>query len=272
MRACVCEYIKISIGHGVHALLVKMKSLLILSLVAVASCGPVSQDESVLRFMVGSFVDCAKNDLGLCLKEQALRATEKLATVRKLKIFDGVAILNPNPKESRSLDTLPTDPEERNKQITERLWSTASDLLQRSELELSYANDEDDDTETRALSEVGEGRGKKKKELKKKLKILIPLILLATAKAVALVVFSVVVIAISFAKLTLLAKLAFFFKAFSIIKALLAKKHQQQHEEVWAPHVEDHAGHGGHGGHGWEQGWSRSKNDANNLAYSAHRK
>ncbi|RVE43858.1 hypothetical protein evm_011474 [Chilo suppressalis] len=251
---------------------------LLLSLVAVASCGPVSQDELVLRGMVGNVLDCANSDFGLCLKEQALRAAERLGTVRKLKIFEGVTILNTNPKEARSLDALPTDPEEKNKQITERLWSTASDLLQRSELELSYAGEEEEeDTESRALAEAEEGRAKKKKELKKKLKVLIPLILIAKAKAVALVVFSIVVIALSFAKLAVLAKLAFFFKAFSIIKALLAKKHQHQQEEVWATPVEEshgggYGGHGGHVGHGWEQGWSRSKTEGNNLAYSAHRK
>ncbi|KAL0811307.1 hypothetical protein ABMA28_009721 [Loxostege sticticalis] len=246
-----------------------MKVFGLLCLVAFASCGPVSQDDSVLRLVASNFVDCANSDLSLCLKEQALRATEKLGTVRKLKLTDGITILNNSPKEARSLDALPSEPKERNKEVTERLWATASDLLQKSELELSFAGSEDEETDSRALNEVEESRGKKKKEVKKKLKMLIPLVLLAKAKAIALVVLSLVVIAASIFKLAVLAKIAFIVKAIAILKALLAKKHQHE-EEAWVPHVEEH-GHGGHGG-GWEGGWSRSKNDAGNLAYSAYRK
>ncbi|XP_028177086.1 uncharacterized protein LOC135083628 [Ostrinia nubilalis] len=246
-----------------------MKIFGLLCLVAVASCGPVAQDESVVRLMATNFVDCANSELTLCLKEHALRATEKLRAVRKLNIIDGVTILNSSPKEARSLDTLPSEPEERNKEVTERLWSTASDLLQRSELELSFPGSEDDENDSRALNEVEESRGKKKKETKKKLKMLIPLVLIAKAKAIALVVLSLVVIAASIFKLALLAKIAFIVKAISILKALLAKKNEHHEEEVWAPPHDDH-GHGGHGG--WEGGWSRSKKDAGNLAYSAYRK
>ncbi|KAL4708486.1 hypothetical protein ACJJTC_014094 [Scirpophaga incertulas] len=234
---------------------------LFLSLAAVAHCSPVSQDESVYRLMPANLMDCQNKDFGTCLKEHALKITERLRSVRKVSIFDGVTIYNNNPKEARSLDTLPTDPKQRNELVNQRLWETTADLLQRTELELSYGNE--DEEESRALEE--EGRGKKKKEMRKKLRVLIPLVLLAKAKAVVLVVLSIIVIAASLAKLALIAKIAFLVKAFAIIKELIAKKHAAHEEHAWAPHVEEP-------GQGWESGWSRSTKDANNLAYSAYRK
>lgn len=108
---------------------------------------------------------------------------------------------------------------------------------------------------------VEEGRGKKK-EVKKKLKILVPLLILAKAKAVAIVVAAIVIIAASIFKIAVLAKIAFIAKAIAIIKHLIHKKHEEEH--TWVPHHEEHVAPG------WEGGWSRSRNDANNLAYSAY--
>lgn len=85
-------------------------------------------------------------------QEHALKATERLGTVRKLDIVDGITIYNNNPKEGRSFEALSTDPEIRSKQITERLWESTSDLLQKSDLELSYSGGEEED-ESRALGE-----------------------------------------------------------------------------------------------------------------------
>lgn len=113
---------------------------------------------------------------------------------------------------------------------------------------------------------VDEGRGKKKKQLKKKLKILIPLAILGKIKAIALVVFALLVIAASVFKLAVIAKIAFIAKVIAIIKALIAKKHAQE-DHGWAPPHEEHV-HAG--GSGWEGGWSRSRNEANSLAYSAY--
>ncbi|KAH9644667.1 hypothetical protein HF086_011836 [Spodoptera exigua] len=251
-----------------------MKSFVVfLSVVAYVSCGPVSTEDSVLRSILGNFVNC-NSDLSLCMKEHALKASERLGAARKLKIVEGITLLNSNPKEAKSLETLSTDPTLRNKQVTERLWATASDLLQSTELELSYGGNDEDDAESRSINdEVEESRGKKKKQIKKKLKMLIPLMLLAKAKAVAIVVLALVVIAASLFKLALLAKIAFIIKLIAIIKALLAKKHAQ--EEVswephgWEPHAEHHPVAAEHG-HGWEGGWARTRNEANNLAYSAY--
>lgn len=100
-----------------------------------------------------------KDDLEIVFKtknifsqEHALKATERLGTVRKLDIVDGITIYNNNPKEGRSFEALSTDPEIRSKQITERLWESTSDLLQKSDLELSYSGGEEED-ESRALGE-----------------------------------------------------------------------------------------------------------------------
>ncbi|XP_013185065.1 uncharacterized protein LOC106130709 [Amyelois transitella] len=235
--------------------------LVFLVTIAIGTAGPVTHEDSVLRLVANQFVNCVNSDLSLCLKENALKVTERLGTVRKLTLIDGVTILNNNPKEARSLDTLPTDPEARNKQVTEKLWENASDLLKQGELELSYAGG--DGEESRAIDDTEEGRGKKK-EGKKKLKLLIPLLLLAKAKAIALIVLSLLVIAGSIYKIAVMAKIAFIVKAITFLKHLLHKKHEEEHGG-WAP-VEEHS----HGG--WDGGWSRSKNDAGNLAYSHYRK
>lgn len=89
---------------------------------------------------------------------------------------------------------------------------------------------------------------------------------MAKAKAIALVVFALLVIAASVFKLAVLAKIAFIAKVIAIIKALIAKKHAQE-DHGWAPPHEEHV-HAG--GSGWEGGWSRSRNEANSLAYSAY--
>ncbi|CAH2097088.1 unnamed protein product [Euphydryas editha] len=243
-----------------------MKHLvIILCAVAVAYSSPIAQEDSVLRLVVGNFVNCMNSDLTLCLKEHALTAAERLGTVRKLNIFDGVTVYNDGPKEARSYEALSSDPATRSKQITERLWESTSDLLQKSNLELSLPG-ADDEEESRAISDVDEGRGKKKKQLKQKLKILIPLAILAKVKAVALVVFALLVIAASVFKLAVLAKIAFIAKIIAIIKALIAKKHAQE-DHGW---VTSHEEHVHPGGNGWEGGWSRSRNEANSLAYSAY--
>ncbi|XP_063369254.1 uncharacterized protein LOC134657618 [Cydia amplana] len=244
-----------------------MKFLVLLSVAAVAYSSPVPKDVSVLKSVVGSFVNCMNSDVNLCIKEHALRATERLGTVRKLNIFEGLTILNSNPKEARSLEPLSFEPQIRNKEVTERLWEKANDLLQNSELEVSFGGD--DEEESRALDSAEEGRGKKKKkEIKNKLKILLPLMLLLKAKAIALALFFLGVIAISIWKLAVIAKIAFIAKVIAIIKALLAKKHEEH--GGWAPPVHDDHGHG-HGG--WEsQGWGRSgKIEAADMAYAGYK-
>ncbi|CAH0597872.1 unnamed protein product [Chrysodeixis includens] len=245
--------------------------LVVLSVVAYVSSVPVSSEDSVLHAIVGNLANC-NSDLSLCLKEQALKVSDKLSAARKLKIFDGVTLLNSNPKEARSLENLSEDPALRTKQVSDKLWERTSALLQSTELELSYAGADEDDQESRSINdEVEESRGKKKKQIKKKLKMLIPLLLLAKAKAVAIVVAAIVVIAASLFKIALIAKIAFLFKIFGIIKSLLAKKSQ---EESWEPHGweshEHHVAAPAQHSQGWDGGWSRTKTEANNLAYSAY--
>lgn len=84
-----------------------------------------------------------------------MKASERLGAARKLKIVEGITLLNNNPKEAKSLETLSTDPSLRNKQVTERLWATASDLLQSTELELSYGGNDDEEGESRSISDEG---------------------------------------------------------------------------------------------------------------------
>ncbi|XP_063369290.1 uncharacterized protein LOC134657659 [Cydia amplana] len=239
--------------------------VVLLSVAGVAYSSPVPKDESVLKSVVGSFVNCMNSDVNLCIKEHALRATERLGTVRKLNIFEGLTILNSNPKKARSLEPLSTDPQIRNKEVTERLWEKANDLLQNSELEFSFGGD--DEEESRALDSAEEGRGKKK-EMKKKIKMLLLLKLLLKAKFIALSVLFLGIIAISIWKLAVMAKIAFIAKVIAIIKALLAKKHEEH--GGWAPPVHDDHGHG-HGG--WEsQGWGRSgKIEAADMAYAGYK-
>ncbi|CAF4869416.1 unnamed protein product [Pieris macdunnoughi] len=230
--------------------------------------GPSLQEDSVLKLVTSNFVNCMNSDLNLCLKEHALKATERLGSVRKLNIIDGLTIYNNGPRESRSFEALSSEPEERNKQLTERLWESTTDLLQKSDLEVSFAGGDDEEEESRSIDDVEESRGKKKKQLKKKLKLLIPLAILAKVKAVALVVIALLVIAASLFKLAVLAKIAFIAKVIAIIKALIAKKHAQE-EHTWVSHEEHpQISHGGWGEQGG--GWSRSRTEANNLAYSAY--
>ncbi|XP_063541929.1 uncharacterized protein LOC134750640 [Cydia strobilella] len=239
--------------------------LVLLSVAAVGYSSPVPKDESVLKTVVGSFVNCMNSDVNLCIKEHALRATERLGTFRKLNIFEGLTILNSNPKEARSLEPLSTEPQIRNKEVTERLWERANDLLQNSELEISFGVD--DDEESRALGDAEEGRAKKK-DMKKKIKMLLPLLHLLKAKLGALAVLFLGVIAFSIFKLALMAKIAFIAKAIALIKVLLAKKHEEH--DGWDHPVHDDHGHG-HGG--WESpGWGRSgKIEGADMAYAGYK-
>ncbi|KAI8423212.1 hypothetical protein MSG28_014250 [Choristoneura fumiferana] len=238
--------------------------LVFLSIAALAYSSPVPQEESVLKLVIGNFVNCMNSDLNLCLKEHALRATERLRTVRQLKIIEGVTILNNSPKEAKSLEPLSDDPIIKNKQVTERLWEKGTELLENSELELSYGGE---DEESRALGDAEESRGKKK-DIKKKMKMLMPILLLLKAKAAALVVLFLGIMALSLFKIAVILKIAFIAKIIALIKMLLAKKHSHD-DHGWAPAPEEH----GHGHGGWEsQGWGRSRNEAADMAYAAYKK
>lgn len=74
-----------------------------------------------------------------------------------MQIIDGITLLNNNPKEARSLEDLSTDPTIRNKQVSERLWASTSELLKSTELELSYGGSDDDneEPESRSMNDAG---------------------------------------------------------------------------------------------------------------------
>lgn len=46
----------------------KMKLFVLLSVVALASCVPVAQEDSVMKSVIGNFMDCMNSDLNMCLK------------------------------------------------------------------------------------------------------------------------------------------------------------------------------------------------------------
>lgn len=62
-----------------------------------------------------------------------------------------MTLWNDAPRESRSFEALSDVPDVRNQQLTERLWKTSSDLLQGSEIELSYGGEEEE--ESRAIGD-----------------------------------------------------------------------------------------------------------------------
>lgn len=118
------------------------------------------------------------------------------------------------------------------------------------------------------LPTAEESRGKKK-DVKKKLKMLLPLAILAKIKAGALAILFLGIIALSLFKIAAILKVAFLIKALAALKTLLQKKSHDDHG--WSsspPHHEHHDDHG----YDAHASWSRSRNDAQNLAYAAQRK
>lgn len=87
-------------------------------------------------------------------QEQALKATQRLGSVRQLKVTEGITLINNGPLEAKSLE-LSAEPEARKKQLTEKLWESATDLMKNSDLELSLPTP-DDEEESRALDSNGE--------------------------------------------------------------------------------------------------------------------
>lgn len=86
-------------------------------------------------------------------QEQALKATQRLGSVRQLKVTEGITIINNEPLEAKSLE-LSAEPEVRKRQLTDKLWESATDLMKNSDLELSLPTP-DDEEESRALDSNG---------------------------------------------------------------------------------------------------------------------
>lgn len=89
------------------------------------------------------------------LQEQALKAAERLRTVRELQLTENIAIINNGPKEARSLEPLSTELEARREQVTQRLWTTAAELMENSDVEYSFDDGSEDEEESRA---IGDGK------------------------------------------------------------------------------------------------------------------
>lgn len=87
-------------------------------------------------------------------QEQALKATQRLGSIRQLKVTEGITIINNGPIEAKSLE-LSAEPEVRRRQLTDKLWESATDLMKNSDLELSLPTPGDDE-ESRALDSNGE--------------------------------------------------------------------------------------------------------------------
>lgn len=88
------------------------------------------------------------------IQEQALKATERVGSVRQLKLTEGITFINNGPpRDAKSLE-LSAEPEVRRKQLTEKLWESASDLMKNTDLELSLPTPGDDE-EPRALDGNG---------------------------------------------------------------------------------------------------------------------
>ncbi|XP_045455570.1 uncharacterized protein LOC123665292 [Melitaea cinxia] len=233
------------------------KKISILALLATVNCSPVERIEENL---VGAVSECLDKDTSLCLKEKALKYTERLAVTKDINLFEGMSLINTgSARSARSYEQLSEDPKTREVQIEERIATNIGDFLDDHVLQLRLTQDSE---ESRELDE--EGRGKKKKKIKK----ILPLLLLLKLKLAALIPLFLGIIAFAAIKAVFLGKIAFALNAFTLIRRLLSKNNSGSSGATisYAPH------HGGdeHPGYNYEpaQGWSRKVNDAQSLAYA----
>ncbi|XP_028177088.1 uncharacterized protein LOC114364929 [Ostrinia furnacalis] len=234
-------------------------SIVFLALLAAVRCGPV-QENGVAENFVGAVSECIESDTSLCLKEKALKLTERLAITKDVSIFDGMSLINTgSARSARSYEPLAEDPKTREYQIEERIADNIGDFLDNHVLQLSLSDKSEN--ESRDLDE--EARGKKKKKIKK----LLPLLLLLKLKMAALIPLFLGIIAFVAVKAVFLGKIAFAMNAVNLIRKLLAKKGGASEPSIsyGAPHHHDE-----HPGYNYEpasQGWSRQATDAQSLAY-----
>ncbi|CAD0205647.1 unnamed protein product [Chrysodeixis includens] len=231
-----------------------MKVVVLLCAVAVAGALPMAKEDGAAERIISSLKDCLDTDTSMCLKEKAMRFTDKLAASSSLDILDGVTFKNTgsNTRSARSYEPLPDDPKARELKVEERIMENVVDFLDSHVLQLRMPKSF---TEDNSVEE--EGRGKKKKKLKK----LLPILALIKLKLVALIPLFLGIIAFAVFKAYLLGKIAFIAAAFGALKKLLESKKSSGWSE---PAHEEH--------HGWESsgGWGRSNNDAQDLAYGGH--
>lgn len=231
-----------------------MKAFVLLCAVAVVGALPMTKEDGVAERFISALKDCMDTDTSLCLKEKAMRFTDKLAASSNLEILDGIALKNTgSARSARSYEPLPEEPKARELKVEERIMENVVDFLDSHVVQFRIPKALEDDN---AVEE--EGRGKKKKKLKK----LLPLLALIKLKLAALIPLFLGIIAFAVFKAYLLGKIAFIAAAFGALKKLLEAKKSSGWSEP--PHEEHH---------GWENsgGWGRSQ-DAQEMAYGAHAK
>ncbi|CAK1541117.1 unnamed protein product [Leptosia nina] len=229
-----------------------------LAVLSVVCCSPVEYGFS--ENIVGAVSECVENDTSLCLKEKAVKLTEKLAITKDVNLLEGLTLVNTGSvRSARSYEALSVDPKERESQLEERIVNNVGDFLDNHVLQLRLS---DDSEESRGLDE--EGRGKKKN--KKKLKQLLPILLLLKLKMAALIPLFLGIIAFVAVKAVFLGKIAFAVQAVSLIRRLLSKNNSFSGSTIsTAPaHTDEHPGYS----YQPAGGWSRNINDAQNLAYA----
>ncbi|PZC78349.1 uncharacterized protein LOC110375917 [Helicoverpa armigera] len=234
------------------------KKIALLAILASVKCNPVHEN-GIAENLVGAVKECIETDTSLCLKEKALKFTERLSILKDLDIFEGMSLVNTgSARSARSYEPLAEEPKARELQIDERIADNVGDFLENHVLQLRLTSD---DGESRGLDE--EARGKKKKKIKK----LLPLLLLLKLKMAALIPLFLGIIAFVAVKAVFLGKIAFAMSAFSLIRKLLAKKGGSSSSISYAAP----AHHEEHPGYSYEpasSGWSRSATDGASMAYA----
>ncbi|XP_041985533.1 uncharacterized protein LOC121737867 [Aricia agestis] len=232
------------------------RKITFVAVLAVVQCTPV--ERGVAENFVGVVSECVENDTTLCLKEKALKFTDKLAILKDVNLFEGMTLVNTgSARSARSYEPLSEDPKTRESQLEERIVDNVGDFLDDHVLQLRLSDSND---ESRQLDE--EGRGKKKKKIKK----LLPLLLLLKLKLAALIPLFLGIIAFVALKAVFLGKIVFAMNAFNLIRKLLSKN--QSSGSSYGPSHDEHPGYNYEPAQ--SSGWSRKVNDAQSLAYSGH--
>ncbi|XP_075986855.1 uncharacterized protein LOC142983725 [Anticarsia gemmatalis] len=239
------------------------KIVALFAILASVKCGPV-QENGVAENFVGAVSECIETDTSLCLKEKALKFTERLSILKDMDIFEGMSLVNTgSARSARSYEPLAEDPKTREYQIDERIADNVGDFLDNHVLQLRLSAPEE---ESRSLDE--EARGKKKKKIKK----LLPLLLLLKLKMAALIPLFLGIIAFVAVKAVFLGKIAFAMTAFNMIRKLLSKKSGGSSGSTISYAAPSH--HEEHPGYSYEpaggSGWSRQASDGASLAYAGH--
>ncbi|XP_023950836.2 uncharacterized protein LOC112055078 [Bicyclus anynana] len=232
------------------------KRIALIAVLASVRCSPV--EHSIEENLVGAVSECIDKDTSLCLKEKALKYTERLAITKDINLFEGMTLINTgSARSARSYEQLSENPKTREMQIDERIANDVGDFLDNHVLQLRLSDSEDS-------TAVDEEEGRGKKGGKKKIKKILPLLLLLKLKLAALVPLFLGIIAFAAVKAVFLGKIAFALNAFSVIRKLLSKNSHGSSAVSYTQHHDDHSGYN----YEPAQGWSRKVNDGQSMAYA----